>query len=519
MDRESLQIYLKMNSAIDHFSNFKDGELEESLCALADAFLDKKKVSEEGNIHKLLDQFELRKIPYAGDNAKEFLEELKEKIICESTNTGSPYFIGHMTSLLPDFIRPLSYLISSLNQNQVKVETARSTTFYEKQALAMLHREFYQFTDSFYENSISDPSVNLGVITSGGTIANLTALQCARDFSLGNNIEEEGLAYALQKAGYKKSVVICSHLGHYSLKKSIGLLGLGKNNLLTVKSDSDQKIDLHQLRQTMEYCVNENYHITALVGVAGTTECGSFDPLEEMAELCKEFSVHFHVDAAWGGPLIFSDKYKPLLRGIDKADSITIDGHKQLYLPVGMGMVLFKNDKLSDLISSEAEYIIRKNSYDLGRNSIEGSRPAMVFYLQAAFHILGKSGYEEILDKNIQTARLMADFIDESDEFELLTRPQSNIFLYRYLPADLRNEDLDAVVNVERINAFNVALQEKQKALGKTFVSRTQILINGQSLVALRVVIANPITTIEHCKTVLSEQQTIAEKEMVTCSI
>ena len=256
---------------------------------------------------ELAEKFSFVNVPESGVEPDEFLRIFKDLILPHSINTGSPYFIGHMTSLLPNFLRPLSELLTALNQNIVKVETAKAATFYEKHALAMIHKEVFGQSDSFYDECASHPEISLGIVTSGGTIANLTALQCARDLSLAKygDIEEDGLQGALNAAGFTKSVVLGTHLGHYSLVKSMGLLGMGRSNYIEIDTDENQSLNLDHLRAELKRCRLENIHVTAIVGIAGTTECGSFDPLDKMADIAEEFGVYFHVDAAWGGALLF----------------------------------------------------------------------------------------------------------------------------------------------------------------------------------------------------------------------
>ncbi len=289
------------------------------------------------------------------------------------------------------------------------------------------------------------------------------------------------------------------------------MLGLGKKNLVSIPVDDEQKIDLEKLRESLVNCANNHIHVSAIVGIAGTTECGSFDPLSSMADLAQEFGVYFHVDAAWGGPIVFSHKHRALVDGIERADSVTIDGHKQLYLPMGIGMILFKSQETAKLIASEANYIIRSSSADLGRTGIEGSRPANVCYLQAALNLFGINGYARLLNNSIETAQQMANDIQLSCDFELLNYPQANIFLYRYLPHKYRNITIYSTSDNQAIDSFNIRLQEQQLRQGKTFVSRTLLKMGDkQEVVGLRVVIANPLTTNTHCQSVLDDQRNIA---------
>ncbi|MFT2111739.1 aminotransferase class V-fold PLP-dependent enzyme [Marinomonas sp. 2405UD68-3] len=499
-------------SVMTHFENKTNATFSERIEALIHEFLSTDRITSELNNDELNKIFSQVSIPEEGLEESDYLQGMTEHVIGHTINTGSPYFIGHMTTLLPSFMRPISKLIATMNQNVVKVETSKSLTFYEKQALAMLHKAVYNQNDDYYKTVLSDHSSPLGLITSGGTLANIAALQCARNHSLAPfaDIEQEGFFAALNKAGFTQSVVIGSSLAHYSIEKSMGLLGLGKQNLLSIPVDKNQKIDLMALRETLVNCANQRIHVSAIVGVAGSTECGSFDPLSEMADLAEEFGVYFHVDAAWGGPLVFSDQHRNLLSGVERADSVTIDGHKQLYLPMGIGIVLFKNHETGRLITNEANYIIRAASPDLGRMGVEGSRPANVCYLQAALCLIGKKGYAHLLDNSIKTAHQMASDIQSSLDFELLNEPQANIFLYRFIPEAYRGLTQYSVDDNQEIDRYNIQLQELQLSRGATFVSRTLFKIDSeQSVVGLRVVIANPLTTVMHCRAVLEDQRNI----------
>jgi glutamate decarboxylase len=445
-------------------------------------------------------------------------------VVAHSIHTASPTFIGHMTSALPYFTRPLSRLVSALNQNVVKVETARSLTPYERQALGMMHRLVFSRDDAFYAEHVQNRRSTLGMVTSGGTVANMTALWVARNTSLGPQgdfpgIERAGLAAALESRGSKRAVLIGSSLMHYSLQKAADVLGLGTQNVLQVGVDEHSRMKVAELRRVVEDCRRHREHIVAIVGVAGTTDSGGIDPLEDIAQVAREAGVHFHVDAAWGGPILFSDTHRARLRGIELADSVTIDGHKQLYVPMGMGMVLLKDPRAAASIEKQAPYIIRANSPDLGRRSLEGSRPAAVLYLHAALRLLGREGYARLIDEGIRKTRYLADTLRARPEFELMAEPDMNILNYRYVPVALREQVRQGELGTtedECLSRFNERLQEAQSSAGRTFVSRTTLRHTryGQDrpLAVLRVVLANPLTTERHIDAVLDDQVRIASE-------
>ncbi|MDM9379460.1 putative pyridoxal-dependent aspartate 1-decarboxylase [Chlorogloeopsis sp. ULAP01] len=472
----------------------------------------------------LLEKFSDSQIPIHPTNVESYLQYISNNVVAHSIHTSSPRFIGHMTSALPSFVRPLAKLMTAMNQNAVKIETAKALSFCEREALAMLHRQIYSFSDGFYDQHIQNNLSTLGILVSGGTVANITALWCARNAALGPKdgflgVEQEGLAAALDVYGYTGAVIIGSDLMHYSFDKAADLMGLGIHSLIRIPTDCHNRVNLQLLRQTVTECRQQNLLIIAIVGVAGTTDSGGVDALEEIAEIAQAANTHFHVDAAWSGPLIFSEKYRYKLAGIEKADSVTIDGHKQLYLPMGIGMVFFRDPYLASAIEKQASYTMRKGSFDLGKRALEGSRPGMALLLHAGLKLIGLKGYEFLINEGIRKTQYMAACIDAMPEFELLAEPDTNLLLYRYIPEHLREvvakKQITKIDN-QIINKFNESLQKTQRQIGNSFISRTikKNLNSGNEfpVVAMRAVLANPLTTEADILAVLHDQIQIAAK-------
>jgi glutamate decarboxylase len=291
------------------------------------------------------------------------------------------------------------------------------------------------------------------------------------------------------------------------------------NSLIGVRVDEKNRIDLAALRQTINDCRARGRHIIAIVGVAGTTDCGSIDPLPEIAEIAHQAKVHFHVDAAWGGPVLFSTQHRHKLAGIELADSVTIDGHKQLYLPMGTGMLMLRDPQSAKGIEKHARYIIRANSFDLGKRAIEGSRPNTSLLYHAALNVIGRRGYEFLIDEGIRRARYMAGAIRAQPEFELLVEPEINILNYRCLPFHLRERaELGQLSEADDrlIDELNQRLQKTQRQAGRSFVSRTTLNVprrdGERPVTALRAVLANPLTTESDIDAVLKEQLEIASE-------
>lgn len=450
-------------------------------------------------------------------------EFLLSKVVAESVHTASPTFVGHMTSALPYFMLPLAKMMIALNQNTVKTETSKAFTPLERQVLGMLHRLVFARDDAFYARHVQDPRHALGTFCSGGTVANITALWVARNNALPPDggfagVSRDGLHRALVHHGFTDVAVVVSRLGHYSLGKAADLLGMGLNSVHTIEVDGNNRIDLAAAARCCRDLQAGGVKIVALVGLAGSTETGSVDPLHGLADLATELGIHFHVDAACGGPTLFSARWRHLLAGIERADSVTLDAHKQLYVPMGAGMTLFRDPASARAIEHHARYIIREGSRDLGSKTLEGSRPGMAMLVHSGLAILGRRGYELLIDAGIELARRFADLVRAAPDFELTSEPELNILTYRYAPAWLQgalaNADADAAAALnEELNAVTRDIQRLQREAGRSFVSRTTLRSprhHGQAIDVFRVVLANPLTDLAILAQILDEQRTIA---------
>ncbi|MFP4452800.1 MAG: pyridoxal-dependent aspartate 1-decarboxylase PanP [Desulfobacterales bacterium] len=442
-----------------------------------------------------------------------------------AVNVASPYFVGHMTSAIPFFMVHLKTIVAALNQNPVKLETSKVVSIIEKQVLARIHRMIYDSGEDFYLEHVQNADTTLGGFTEGGTTANLTALWVARNAKFAPKdgfcgIEHEGVPAAYQAYGVGRCVILASRLVHYSLRKAAGILGIGSDSVIPIDIDDDCRMKMDAFEQTIEKIRAESPEtcILAAVGIAGATETGTVDPLDEMADICRRHGIHFHVDAAWGGPTLLSKKYKHLLSGIEKSDSVTIDGHKQFYMPMSCGMVYFKDPYIMDVIAYHANYVNRMGSVDLGIKSLSGSREANSLILDSALKIMGSNGYALLIDHGIETAHAFAEEIRQRPDFELVTDPVLNILTYRYCPNKIQKtlaeaqEEERCRINLA-LNKINRDLQRMQREAGQSFVSRTTLQSAPEcpeNTVVLRAVIMNPMTDMKILREILDEQESIA---------
>ena len=209
-----------------------------------------------------------------------------------------------------------------------------------------------------------------------------------------------------------------------------------------------------------------------------------------------------------------------MLSGIELADSVTIDGHKQLYMPMSCGMIYFKDPSIMDAITYHANYVNRPGSVDLGIKSLSGSREANSLILDSALKIMGSGGYALLIEHGIETAREFAAEIEKRPDFELVTQPELNILTYRLYPAHLKRNVFENGVEQgirinEELNTINRTVQRLQREAGHSFVSRTTLTakhLGGQNMVVLRCVIMNPLTTISILQEILDEQEKIYQR-------
>ncbi|MEH6462615.1 MAG: putative pyridoxal-dependent aspartate 1-decarboxylase [Shewanella psychromarinicola] len=501
--------------------------IEQKLSQDLAGFLGNSIAALEKPLSEIETDFNAYQIPSDPKFVSDYADEIMQNLVAHSVHTAAPSFIGHMTSALPYFVLPLSKIMVGLNQNLVKIETSKAFTPLERQVLGMMHHLVYQQSDDFYHQWMHSANHSLGAFCSGGTVANITALWIARNRLLQpsgefKGITREGMTKALRFYGYDDLAILVSDRGHYSLGKSADLLGIGRDNIISIATDEHHKVDVVAMRETAAKLAQQNIKVMAIVGVAGTTETGNVDPLTELAALARELNCHFHVDAAWGGASLLSNKYRHLLNGIELADSVTIDAHKQMYVPMGAGMVLFKDPELANAIVHHAEYILRVGSKDLGSHTLEGSRPGMAMLVHACLQIIGRDGYEILINNSLEKARYFASIIDRHVDFELVTAPELCLLTYRYVPKSVQailtkaisNNDTELELKInELLDGLTQFIQKYQREQGKSFVSRTRIKpakYFRQQTTVFRVVLANPLTSHQILHDVLTEQVEIA---------
>ena len=529
-----------MPDSTDKFMEFGHDVLE----MIHEFFQEKKGLHKRIALPELAQLFDQISTPEDPHLIRDVLQEIKDKVTVHSVKVGSPHYIGHMTSAIPYFMVFLEIIITALNQNQVKIETAKASSFVERELIAWMHRIIFNRDDTFYRKHIQNPKIALGNITSGGTISNLTALMVAREraFPVDRNfpgIRKVGVEGALNYYGYSKMVIFVSRRGHYSIRKAANLLGLGEKNVIYIPVDTYHRINIKALRKTIQNIKRtdlekgEKTKIMSIIGIAGTTETGNIDNLMELGNIAREENAYFHVDAAWGGAALLVDEYKSLFRGIEKADSVAVDAHKLLYCPMSMGVVAFRNEKDLNHLKTISQYVNRPDSVDTGRFTIEGSRPFACLKLWASLKIIGRDGYRLLFGQAQEATSTFKRILEESGNFEILNHPELFILNYRLVPKKImeklngwaerkktlsnNNDKKNLTKKIQTVNSvlnnLNILLQKSIRQDDTTFVSRTILestRYRPQRIVVLRAVLINPLINNDILKKIVSTQNNIA---------
>jgi glutamate decarboxylase len=529
-----------MPDSTDKFMEFGHAVLE----MIHEFFQEKKGLHKRITLPELAQIFDQISTPEDPHLIRDVLQEIKDKVTVHSVKVGSPHYIGHMTSAIPYFMILLEIIIAALNQNQVKIETAKASSFVERELIAWMHRIIFNRDDTFYRKHIQNPRIALGNVTSGGTISNLTALMVARERALPADrnfpgIRKVGVEGALNYYGYSKMIVLVSRRGHYSIRKAANLLGLGEKNVIYIPVDTYNRINIKVLRKTIQNIKRNDLEkgkktkIMSIIGIAGTTETGNIDNLMDLGDIARDENAYFHVDAAWGGAALIVNEYKSLFRGIEKADSVAVDAHKLLYCPMAMGVVVFRNEKDLNHLKTISQYVNRPDSVDTGRFTIEGSRPFACLKPWASLKIIGREGYRLLFGQAQEATSTFKRILEESGNFEILNHPELFILVYRLVPKTImeklnewaerkktlsnNNDRKNLTKKIQKVNSvlnnLNILLQKSIRQDDTTFVSRTILestRYRPQRIVVLRAVLINPLINNDILKKIVSTQNNIA---------
>ncbi len=331
-----------------------------------------------------------------------------------------------------------------------------------------------------------------GIFTSGGSMANLTAIVTARRIKCGDD--------------FSKAIIYLSDQAHSSNIKAIRVLGFKKEQIRILPTDIDFKLSINKLKNEIAKDRLLGLHPFCFIASAGTTNTGTVDPLHEIADICEEENLWFHIDGAYGGAAILSKKGKKVLNGIDRADSLTVDPHKWFYQPYEIGCLLVKDASwLSNTFSEKPEYLrdiegneSEINFYDYGIQLTRRFR-ALKFYMSIKTY--GLDAFRKAITYNIELAERVEKMLRKSKNWEIISPATLAVINFRYNPIHLNFSE-------KELDTLNQEISKRILASKEALLVTT--VLSGQ--IVLRMCLINAKTSIEDVKDTLKLCKHFAKK-------
>lgn len=412
-------------------------------------------------------------LPLKGTDAASLVKETWEMLEKNSLFNGHPRFWGYITSS-PSPLGMLGDLMASaINSNCGAFALSPMATEIEKQTIQWLGQLIHYPAGS-------------GIMVSGGNMANFVGFLAGRKAKAGWDIRQQGL----QPSAGKWRVYATAET-HTWINKAADLFGLGLDAIRWILADEKQRMNIDLLNKYILEDKDAGLIPMMVVGTAGTVSTGTVDPLIDIAAVCKQNDLWFHVDGAYGGFAAALPELAGIFRGIELADSVAIDPHKWLYSPIEAGCTLVKNkEALTDAFSFHPAYYNfdgdlepQTNFYEHGMQNSRGFRALKVWL---GLRQIGSEGHINLIREDIELAKLLFDLLKNHEEIEVFTHHLS-ITTFRYKPTDA-----DSVTDKEYLNKLNTAILNKLQQGGEVYPSNA--VINGNFV--LRVCIVNFRTTV-----------------------
>ncbi|MCK6256488.1 aspartate aminotransferase family protein [Fictibacillus sp. KIGAM418] len=456
----------------------------------------------------IADTIRVMKVPYCGESAASIEEMIRgmrmateggedlqevlkdvEKMLLHSIQVNHKACIAHLhcPPLIPALAAEM--VISAYNQSMDSWDQSSAATYLEEELIQWLCRRLGL-------ESRAD-----GTFTSGGTQSNYMGLLLARDAFCDKhwnwNVQKKGLP---PSAG--KLRILCSKEAHFTVKKSASQLGLGEEAVIQVETDSSCRLSLTDLEQKLRNLKTENLLPFALVGTCGTTDFGSIDPLNEMADAARTNGLWFHVDAAYGGALLLSKNEFYKLQGIERADSVTADFHKLFYQPISCGAFFLKDKRNFNYLNYHADYLNPEEDEQEGlrhlvNKSVQTTRRFDALKLFMSLRSVGIKQFGEMVDHTIELALQTSKQMQKSSGFTVINPlPELNAIVFRYEhPVVKDNCELNREIHRAMLHS------------GKAVLAKTV----HKGRVCLKFTLLNPRTSIEDIKEMLHEIEELGE--------
>jgi diaminobutyrate-2-oxoglutarate transaminase/L-2,4-diaminobutyrate decarboxylase len=415
---------------------------------------------------------------------KEVIHCTNELIAKNSLLVQHPHTIAHLHT--PPLIASIvaEHFIAALNQSMDSWDQSPAATFVEQQMVDWLCKT-YELGER------AD-----GVFTSGGTQSNLMGLLLARDWfayqQSQHNVQQDGLPdYA------KRMRIICSDKSHFTVQKSASLMGLGERSVVLVKTNVQGQIDVAALQSTINELKAQDLLPFAVVAMAGTTDHGAIDDIEAVVNIAREAGCWSHVDGAYGAALQLSEHHKPRLKGIESADSVSVDFHKLFYQTISCGALLIKNKANFNTLLHHADYLNREGDElpNLVDKSIATTKRFDALKMFMTLKAVGTKQLGEFYDYLLDLTQQVAEKIAQNKHFDLCCTPLLSTVLFRLSPA------LQGNLTESEFNQLHQKLRLTLLTSGEAVIAETKV----EGKLALKFTLLNPCLTINDFDSLLAK--------------
>ncbi len=418
-------------------------------------------------------------MPEACGDPERVVQEIQTKVFNTANMNVGPNYYGYVTSGGTQIGAVAEALAGALDQNGAKWDLSPPAVALERLVVAWI-AEFIGYSGS-----------SAGVLTSGGSEANLVGLAAARRAMTPWDIGAKGMAEHTPMTAYVSSE------GHSSLDKAVDLLGIGRNQLRKIPVKRDFTIDMDALEARVHKDRALGMRPFCVIGNAGAVNTGAVDPLDRLADFCADQGLWLHVDAAYGGPAAAVDDTQSLFTGMARADSLAIDPHKWLYAPYEAGCALVQDlAPLQRVYRMNADYLDRNDAgldvYEPYQHSFPLSRGFKALKIWATFKTYGAERLRAAIEDNIRSARYMAELVEQADDLELLAPVPLSIVCFRYVG--------DGRFDPSVLDDISRCILKEIERDGRVFLSGTKL--NGA--IALRACLVNHRTERSHAERVVA---------------
>jgi L-2,4-diaminobutyrate decarboxylase len=414
-----------------------------------------------------------------GKSSSGFFADIIEK----SIHLHNPKYMGHQVSA-PLPITSLAAMVSAMLNNGMAVyEMGPAASALEKWIAV-------RFANLLGYDKNAD-----GIITSGGTLATLTAMLAARKVKAGNDIWKNGNTENL--------AVMVSSQAHYCVDRAARIMGFGEKGVIKIPVDSQFRLQADLLGEYLEKAKADGLKVIAIIGSACSTSTGTYDDLVEIGNFCQKQNLWFHVDAAHGGGAIVSEKYKSLLKGVEQADSVIIDFHKMLMNPALSTLLMFKNGQISyQTFNQKAQYLWKQSEeeewYNYAKRTFECTKLMMSLKFYSIVQAYGFEIFNEHVTYLYDLGKHFSELIKKRKIFELAVEPQSNIVCFRFI----------GNYKINDLNELNAKIRQEILEKGEFYIVQTEL--NGQ--IFLRTTLMNTLTETRHLEELLDEIESLAKR-------